>query len=225
MELQPPDARQTDRVEKVPIQDKLNAKAKWSLQDVAKDFVIFTHGPIFTIGNLQHDPCQQAVVDQDAFVGWYDYQHVFFHNLAVGNPYGEVYERRLFFCDHASWPKIDAALLTATGVDMVNRRFFRVKRQTVKIPDVPFMERLSVGVDQVPMVDAYVYCVDGTMGNIMMTPGPAMPKVIPTLWLKSLPIDSETVRMAGDWFAANVTVNTFEDQHGKEESGESLVAS
>lgn len=224
MELQKPDARQDDRVEKIPIQDRLHAKAKWSLQDVAKDFVIFTHGSLFTIGKLMHDPCQQAVVAQDAFVGWYDYQHIFFRNLAIGNPHGEVYERRLFFCDHASWPKIDAALLTTIGVDMTAREFFRVKRQTVKIPDVPFMERLSVGVNEVPMVEAYVYCVDGTSANIMMVPKLPVPKMLPTLLLKRLPIDSETVRMGKDWFSSNVTINTFEEQkHGEEEAREDSV--
>jgi hypothetical protein len=172
------------------------------LQDLARDYAIFTHGAFFVYGRLDVDPVADYILkhaDPDVMAMPVTFTQRLFHGLAApGKPVGPPchWEYTLFFIEHRYWADLRQQLCCCGWVDRRRKFYGRAVMQTIPIIDFLVLEKALIVPAPLPTVEITVFGVDGTNVHVQFMPRVGKPGDVPIATHRPLVAETQTLGAA-----------------------------
>lgn len=160
-----------------------------TLQDLTKDYALFSYAPLVLYAGFQHNPVQEWITthghDQVVFILQLEKPILHFGST------NSVWDRTLWVAELEYWPSLRSHIGTMAGIDRAQKKFSRPLLQVLPITDVIAAEKSIV--TERPTVSISVFAVDSNKGCLAMAPAAALTGFRP--YLKFNPPREETVRL------------------------------
>ena len=150
-----------DPVEKdIPPFEKLEVSSLASLGDLAKDYVFFNHGVLFTYGGMNVDPAQEYVTEHKCEIRMVMMPKPVFKDVSNRKKEFVHWDHSLLAVDTNHWVELSRALVESGILDLVQRKFYKAYYRPVKIVDW-FRAGQSHAPDDWPMIRVALFGLDG----------------------------------------------------------------
>ena len=156
-----------------------------TLETIARSFILFTHGPLFTYAGLdfEHaDPVREfAAKTPGCEFAFHDFAAPIFKGIARHSDQ-EAWDRRLFFVPRRFWPELLYWISSTVTVDRTHQRYHRPEPLGIRIVDRLAVERFKLTIS-VPTVSITVFGVTGNQYRVGFQSDVSLPnsvaKVVP----------------------------------------------
>jgi hypothetical protein len=175
------------------------------LRDLAEEYVLFSHGLLFTHGHWSTDPVVDYVQTQDPECLPFAIQlpRPVFSGLTYRAPSsgGDTsWNSILMAVLKEHWPGLLAYMGNVSGIDRKAKRYCRLAVQQMPVADVLALEKAAMLPDPLPMVDVFLFALDGSWATVGFDPA-VCPPVGKVKVVKRYPPDPDVVKMAKAIFA------------------------
>ncbi len=180
-----------------------------SLGELAKDFVFFTPGLLFTHADLDRDPVQEFMneAEGDPVISLMSFDRPVFDGFRFRDGRTD-WNHKLIACERGRWPDL-LKFLAAVGImDTRTKTFYQAMPFSVMVPDPVVMKRSAVLPSPIPMVEVVVIGLNGNVRKVVVhapstRPWPRRP---PSVVIEKP--DEKTVKFAAALFAGQTTGET-----------------
>lgn len=170
-----------DKFDGPPLKDQLAHSA--CLSDLAKDFVFFTPGLLFTHGELDRDPVQEFMneAEGDPQIALLSFNRPVWDGFQFKDGRRD-WNHKLLGIERARWPALLQFLGGVGILDSNAKTFYRALPFSIMIVDPVIADRASVLPAPVPMVEVVVFGLDGNKRKVLVNqtgaPGMQLPRVV-----------------------------------------------
>lgn len=163
----PREDKPADVFEGPPLREKIPGAA--SLTELAKEYVFFSPGLLYTHGGLDRDPVQEFVNESpdDVQVAVMRFDKPLFNGLRFAD--GRIdWNHMLLVAERGQWDALRKALGTVGIIDSKKKIFYRSVTTSVVIADPVIMDKATVIPHPIPEVEVIVFALDGNTRQVLV---------------------------------------------------------
>lgn len=153
------------------------------LGDLAKDYVFFTPGLLFTHGELDKDPVQEFMneAEGDPQIAFMEFNRPVWNGFRFKD--GQAHwDHNLLAIERGRWEDLRKFLGGVGILDSKTKTFYRVVPFSVMVADPAVIDRAAVIPVPVPMIEVVVFGLDGNKRRVVVqssrAPGLQPPSVV-----------------------------------------------
>lgn len=153
---------------------QLAVSSRTQLAHIAINHVLFTHGLMFTHGNWCRDVVYDYLVEggigEPAML---TLPKKMFVGMTAKDADGKVYDDwnyKLLVLPKLVWQDFWNFMCTIGGVNPDTRKFHKLLAQKIPVPDILAIENSAATLTKCPMVDIYVFGIDGNDRQVFVSP-------------------------------------------------------